>query len=504
MVFLKNTALACWLILFLCPVLPAQPASQGIQAALPVVDKLFKDYAEKNHYPGFVYGIVADGKLIFTGSTGYSRLENRVPATAQSDFRIASMTKSFVSVAILKLRDEGKIRLDDPASDYIPELKDQQGSAGDAPVITVRNLLSHSAGFPEDNPWGDRQLSVTDEELIAMIKKGVSFSNSPGIAYEYSNMGFALLGHIVQKVSGQPFEQYITENIFRPLGMDHTYWEYTEVPEKQLAHGYRWLNGDWVEQPMLHKGAYGAMGGLITTLDDFAKYMAFQLAAWPSRSGKEEGPLKRSSLREMQQPWTFNNLNTTYSYSGGRACPLVSSYGYGLRWSKDCKGRTFVGHSGGLPGFGSNWNMLTDYGIGVISFSNLTYAATGAINMQVLDTLLALTRWLPRQISVSPILEQRKNELIALLPDWKNARDSKIFAINFFLDYFVDSLQKEAREIFTRAGKITRTGPLRAENNLRGLFLMEGENADILVSFTLTPENPALIQEYHIRAIAKP
>jgi len=242
---------------------------------------------------------------------------------------------------------------------------------------------------------------------------------------------------------------------------------------------------------------------MITTMEDFAKYTAFQLSAWPSRDGKEEGPLKRSSLREMQQPQMFSSLNTAFSFSGGPACPLVSSYAYGLRWSKDCKGRTFVGHSGGLPGFGSNWTMLTDYGIGVISFSNLTYASAGIINMQVLDTLVALAKLKPRKIPVSPILEQRKNELIALLPGWENVRSSKIFAVNFFLDYFPDVLKKEAVAAFAQAGTIIHTGELQADNNLRGSFVLEGEHADVEVRFTLTPENPALIQEYHIRALHK-
>ncbi|HMH22341.1 MAG TPA: serine hydrolase domain-containing protein [Puia sp.] len=502
---ISYTLLACRFLLLLAPVrMLAQTPEKDLSAAWPAIDKLYKDYAQKNHYPGCVYGIVADGKLIFSGGAGFIELGKKTPATAASDFRIASMTKSFVSVAILKLRDEGKLRLDDPAGQYIPALREQKNLASDAPAISIRNLLSHSAGFPEDNPWGDRQLAVTNEELIAMVAKGISFSNSPGIAYEYSNMGFALLGLIVQKVSGEPYEEYIINKILLPLGMTHTYFEYTKVPEHQLAHGYRWLNGNWVEQPLLHTGAYGAMGGMITTLEDFAKYEAFQLAAWPSRDGKEEGPLKRSSRREMQQPMMFSSLNTSFSfYPGGPACPLVSAYAYGLRWSKDCKGRTFVGHSGGLPGFGSNWTMMPDYGVGVICFSNSTYAAATPINMQALDTLIALTGLKPRKVTVSPILEQRKNELTALLPSWENARNSKIFAVNFFLDYFPDALKKEATAIFARAGKIVRTGEMQAENNLRGSFILEGENSNIEIRLTLTPENPALIQEYHIRGLAK-
>ncbi len=478
---------------------PGQATATDLKGYFPIAGQLFKSYAEKNHYPGMVYGIVADGKLVYSGSTGYANLEKKIPATAESDFRIASMTKSFISVAILQLRDQGKIRLDDPASRYIPELAGQKGPASDAPAITIRNLLTHSAGFPEDNPWGDRQLAITDQQLLALIRKGLSFSNSPGIAYEYSNTGFAILAHILQKITGQSYEQYVTEHILKPLGMTHTYFEYTKVPENALAHGYRWLNSQWAEQPMLHTGIYGAMGGMITTMEDFARYTAFQLSAWPSRSGKEEGPLKRSSLREMQQPWTFNSLNPQFSYPGGETCPLVSAYGYGIRWSKDCKGKTMVGHTGGLPGFGSNWMILPDYGIGIICFSNLTYANASAINMAVLDTLVTLARLKPRPPAVSPILRQRQNELVALLPDWNNARTSDIFAVNFWQDYFVDSLRKEATALFTRAGKIIRVSEFHADNGLRGSFLLEGENADLEVRFTLTPENPARIQEFHLR-----
>jgi CubicO group peptidase (beta-lactamase class C family) len=465
----------------------------------PVIDKLYRDYATRNRWPGLVYGIVAGGRLVHVGGVGYGDIDKKTPVSAEMDFRIASMTKSFVSVAILQLRDAGKLRLDDPAYLYIPELKDQRGPASDAPVITIRNLLTHSAGFPEDNPWGDRQLADSDEELLAMVKKGLSFSSSPGIGYEYSNTGFALLGYIVKQVSGEPYEEYIDKHIFQPLGMTHTFWEYTKVPPDRLAHGYRLLNGQWAEQPMLHDGAFGAMGGLITTLEDFAKYEVFQLDAWPSRSGGDEGILKRSSRREMQQPWTFNNLNAGFRYySDGPGCPMVSSYAYGIRWSHDCKGRTFVGHTGGLPGFGSNWNMLPDYGVGVISFANLTYANAGAINLQVLDTLVTLARLKPRSVLVSRILQQRKRELTALLPEWQGAQESGIFAGNFWLDYFVDSLRKEATDLFARAGKIIRVGELQADNGLRGTFTIEGEKANIVVRFTLTPESPAKIQEFRI------
>jgi CubicO group peptidase (beta-lactamase class C family) len=321
--------------------------------------------------------------------------------------------------------------------------------------------------------------------------------------YEYSNLGFTLLGHIVSKLSGMPYQQYITDHVLKPLGIGHTYWEYTAVPAEKLAHGYRWLNGQWVEQPMLHDGAYGAMGGLITSMEDFSRYTAWQLAAWPSRSGGDESVLKRSSRREMQQPSTFNNLNSSFSYNGVEACPMVSMYCYGLRWSKDCKGHTTVGHTGGLPGFGSNWMVLPDYGVGVICFANLTYASTAAINAKVLDTLITLARLKPREVAASAILVQRQKELVALLPDWNGARASGIFAVNFWQDYFVDSLRKEAGALYAKVGTIKRVGELHAENGMRGSFVLEGERGNLEVRFTLTPEHLAKVQEYHIKMIGR-
>ncbi len=472
---------------------------KNIEAAFPVIDEIFSSYARQNHFPGFVYGLIVDGKLIHTGNLGYSNISQNNLANSKSAFRIASMTKSFTAMAILKLRDEGKLKLDDPVYLYIPEMKAQKYLTTDAPEITIRNLLTHGAGFPEDNPWGDRQLAKTDDELIAMIKNGIAFSNNPGLKYEYSNMGFAMLGYIIKKVSGLSYETFITKNILEPLGMTHTYWEYSKVPPNELAHGYRWLNEQWVEQPLLHDGTYGAMGGMITSIEDFSKYVSLQLSAWPPRNDMDNGPIKRSSLREMQFPWNMSGFYPQYKYPSGRVCPVVTAYAYGLAWTKDCESRVYVGHSGGLPGFGSNWKIMPEYGIGIISFSNLTYAPASLINTQILDTLIAIAKLQPKQLPASAILNQRKNELINLLPGWKNPEATHIFAENFFMDYFPDSLRKEANALFNKAGKIIHIHELIPENNLRGSFIMEGENNDIEISFTLTPENPPLIQEYHIK-----
>lgn len=480
--------------------------AKKIEALYPLVDSLFKAAARDNHFPGIAYGLMVDGKMVHTGSLGYTDIEKKIPVSTSSLFRIASMSKSFTAMAILKLRDEGKLRLDDPASDYIPAMKKLKYLTSDAPPITIRHLLTHGAGFPEDNPWGDRQLADSDQELIDLIEKQVSFSTTPNTAFEYSNLGFALLGKIVTEVSGMPYQQYIRENIWKPLGMDHSEWEYANVPADKLAHGYRWLNEKWNEEALLHDkadGSWGAMGGMITSIDDFSKYMALHLSSWPASNDKENGPVKRSSVREMHYPWRINGFNANFKYPGGRNCAVTSAYCYGLGWLQDCEGRVYISHSGGLPGFGSQWRILPEYGIGIVAFANRTYAGFGGVNLQILDTIIKAAGLKPRELPPSKILEQRKEELVKLLPDWNNADKSGIFAENFFPDYPIDTLKKYARDLYTKAGRIISVQPVHPDNQLRGSFILEGEKTNIQIYFTLSPENPALIQEYHINEIEK-
>lgn len=475
-----------------------------IQTFFPEIDRIYKEYAEKNHFPGYAYGIVLDGKLVHSGSGGFINLDQKIPATPQSIFRIASMTKSFTAMAILKLRDEGKLKLDDPVHLYIPEIQKFQ-LTHDAPVISIRDLLTHAAGLPTDDPWADRKLDETDEELIALLKNGIFFSNVPGTTYEYSNLGYAMLGYIINKVTGIPYGKFIADNIWKPLGMHQAAWNFNEVPVSQLAHGYRWINEEWKEEKLLPDGIFGAMGGMMTSVESFSRYMALHLSAWPPRDDREEGPLKRSSIREMHRPWKFKELMTNFKYSSeSQECALTRGYGYGLHWLRDAQGRVFIGHSGGLPGFGSNWYIMPEYGLGVIFLANVTYAPeTTAANLNVLDKLIERAQLKPRSLSPSKVLKERQIALVKLLPDWENASNSGIFADNFFLDSPIDSLRKNTNQLFTKAGKIISIGDVMPENQLRGYFIMEGENIDLRVSFALAPENPILIQEYQIKEIEK-
>jgi CubicO group peptidase (beta-lactamase class C family) len=483
------------------PVFTQTDRAERVKAATYVVDSLYHSFAERRKLPALVWGVVVDGQLIHTGQVGEANVSKKITADARTLFRIASMSKSVTAMAVMKLWEEGKLQLDAPAETYLPEMKGLKLLTTDARLITVRDLMTHGAGFPEDNPWGDRRLADSDQELIDFVRGGISFSNVPGVEFEYANLGFALLGRIVTVVSGMPYQQYTTEHIFKPLGMTSTTWEWKDIPASRLALGYQRRDGELVEEPLLHDGSWGAMGGLITSIEDFSKYVAFHMSAWPPRDGDDNGPVRRSSLREMQHPWRFAGFNPNARFPGGRVCGMVMAYGYGLNWVRDCEGRTAVGHSGGLPGFGSNWTIMLQHGIGVLSFANLTYAGTSGINMSVLDTLVNLTDLQRRVLPPSEILEQRKDELMKVLPDWNDAERSSLFADNFFLDTSVTAWRKQSQALFVKVGAVKSVGPVVPENQLRGTFNIAGENGSISIFFTLTPEREPKVQELRLRLL---
>ena len=470
--------------------------AEKIRGAALQLQKLIEDHGKDRHIPGIAYGVVVDGELVVASATGTLDVASNLPAAPTSAFRIASMTKSFTAMAILKLRDEGKLSLTDPAEKYVPEMGGLEYLTSDSPVITIENLLTMTAGFPEDNPWGDRQLEEPDAMLTAMMAEGVSFSNPASYQYEYSNTGFALLGHIVSVVSGQPYQQYITGNILHPLGMEHTFWEYDSVPPNHLAHGYRWEDEQWKPEPMLHDGSFGAMGGLITTIEDFSKYVSFHLSAWPPRSEEDTGPVKRSSLREMQAP-RYPRLYAQGRDWNGEPCAVMAGYGYGLGSTTFCNGIRQVSHGGALPGFGSNYIFFPEYGVGVMAFGNLTYTAPWPVR-DIYKLLFDTLQLKPRTLPVSDILTVRKEQVADWVRTGDPAVESQIMAENFFMDFSRERRRKEIQAVLDQAGAIESVGALEPENQLRGGFRMKAGNGEISVYFTLTPEKDPKVQQLDV------
>lgn len=471
--------------------------AEKIKSLAPEIHKLVEAHARASHVPGLAYGIVVDNQLVVASATGVIDIENNRPATTRSGFRIASMTKSFTAMAILQLRDEGKLSLGDPVFDFIPEMAGASYLTADAPTIDIENLLTMTAGLPEDNPWGDRQLDEPDSMLTDLLSAGPSFSNPPSYQYEYSNTGYALLGHIISRVAGMPYQQYIRNHILQPLGMHNTYWEYDSVPDEQLAIGYRWEDGQWKLEPMLHDGSFGAMGGLITTIEDFSKYVSFHLSAWPPRSDDDPGPVKRSTLREMHTP-QFVRLYAEAKDTGGDPCAVLSGYGYGLGISEDCHGIKRVSHGGALPGFGSNYTFFPEYGVGIMAFGNLTYTSPWPTS-EVIHLLLENAGLQPRQLPASDILRKRQAQVTKLIQQWDPVLETQILAENFFLDQSREHRMQEIQQVLDEAGTIQREDPITPRNQLRGSYRLQAANGTIDVFFTLTPEKDPKVQRLRVR-----
>ena len=472
-----------------------------LASAFPEIDRLVAAFMERTHVPGAAWGIVIDGELAHIGVAGHRELATKAPVTRDSVFRIASMTKSFTAMAILKLRDEGKLSLDDLAERHVPELKGLRYPTSDSPKLTVRHLLSHATGFPEDNPWGDQQLAATEAEFTKMLQQGIPFSNPPGVAYEYSNYGFAILGRIVTNASGTPYRQYITSSILKPLGMGSTTLEPASVPADRLAHGYRWEDNTWKEEPPLPDGAFGAMGGMLTSVADLSKYVGAFLAAWPPRDGAETGPVSRASLREMQQIWRARPSTVTRA-ADGTVNLNVGGYGYGLRISESCTFGHLVAHSGGLPGYGSLMQWLPEYGVGIIAFGNVTYTGWGPVVTSAFNLLSKTGGLQPRMPQPSPELTEMRDAVSRLVIKWDDQQAERIAAMNLFLDRSKDRRQKEIEELRAKVGGCSAPNTFDAvENWLRGNWTMKCERGDLRVAITLAPTIPPRVQHLEVRAV---
>jgi CubicO group peptidase (beta-lactamase class C family) len=468
--------------------------ARKLAAAFEDVDRAFREFQGRAKAPGLAWGVVVDGALVHTGGAGVREVGKDAPVDGSSVFRIASMTKSFTALSILRLRDMGRLSLEDPAARYVPELAALAYPTRDSPLITIRHLLTHSAGFPEDNPWGDRQLATDQATMSRWLRSGLPFSNAPGVAFEYSNYGFAILGQVVARVSGERYRDYVDGHILKPLGMTSTKWEAAAVPAERLAHGYRREGDSWVEETPLADGTFGAMGGLYSTVEDLARYVSFFLSAWPPRDEDEHGPVKRSSVREMQQ------AARPYRAAAFRAsvdAPLrlaSGGYGYGLGATQTCLFRASVSHSGGLPGYGSIMRWLPEHGVGIVALANITYGAPGSAAADALDALSKTGALQPRVVEPSAALESARDRVTKLLDSWDDSLYASLAADNLSLDKPQDQRRRQFAELRSRHGACHPDGPIEAENALRGTWWLACEHGRLSLSLTLAPTLPPRVQ----------
>ncbi|MEA3105852.1 MAG: hypothetical protein QOI88_457 [Gammaproteobacteria bacterium] len=471
-----------------------------IEAAFPQIDEIFQRYADEEKIPGLVWGVVIDQRLAHVAASGVQDRGTKVPVSSATVFRIASMTKSFTALAILKLRDAGKLSLEDPVAKWLPEFAHMPLPTRDSAPLRIRQLLSHSAGLPEDNPWGDQQLAASEADLTKWLLRGLPFSTAPGTRYEYSNYAFGLLGRIVAKASGIPYESYVQREILAKLDMPSSTFEFSRVPQNRRAVGYRLQpDGTYLDEPPLPQGAFSSAGGLLTTATDLGNYVAFHLSAWPPRDAAETGPVRRSSLREMSHMWNSSNLSTRRSE--GRLEATASGYGYGLRISTDCRFEHIVGHGGGLPGFGSYMAWLPDYGIGIFAMASLTYSGPSKPISRAWDALLKSGGLQKRELPASPMLVQFRNRILDLWTEWDDSKVKSLAAMNLLLDVPPAQRRAETENLKQDVGQCTGAGPVMPENWLRGQFNLSCERGTVGVFFTLSPTEPPAVQYLAFRKL---
>jgi D-alanyl-D-alanine-carboxypeptidase/D-alanyl-D-alanine-endopeptidase len=474
---------------------PAVPTAAAQDAAvLAAIDRTMEAYRLDAHIPGMVWGIVRDGRLVHVRGAGIQDVEAKRPVTPQTLFRIASMSKAFTALAILKLRDEGILSLDAPAETYVPELKGWRYPTADAPKIRVRDLLNHTAGFVTDDPWGDRQTPLPDAAFTRLLAEGVPFTRTPGLAMEYSNLGYAVLGRIASNVSGQPYADYIRGLLMAPLGMASTGYDVLASPPDRRALGYRWEDDAWTLEPTMAHGAFGAMGGIETSADDYAKWVEFLLAAWPARDGADAGPVRRSTVRELAQGSNFPVLRVRGGATGAGACRLASTYAMGFIAAQDCDLGLTLSHGGGYPGYGSHVLLLPDYGVGIFAFANRTYAGP---RPPVWDAAMALHRaglLPPRSIPVSAALAAAYAAVGRMFAAGSITAGGDVLAMNMLLDRDAAHWARDFASLKASVGSCDTAAPITPAAALSGRFTWTCERGRVDGSVLLAPTREPRIQ----------
>ena len=326
--------------------------------------------------PAISYAVLHRGTVLHSRGIGTRSVVHGPPPDHHTGFRIASMTKSFTAATVLRLRDEGRLALDSPAVDWVPELA---GGGPDARVITLRHLLTMGAGFATDDPWGDRQQDLGLEAFRALLERGIVPVCAPGDRFEYSNTGYAILGLVISAVTAQSYPDSVRGLLLDPLGLAETAFSVAELPG--MAAGYVKRSDGWHEEPVAATGAFAPMGGLISTVADLASWVAF------FQPGAGESVLSPLSVREMQRT---QRLVAGVAGRQPEVAPTVTGYGFGLFEELGPSGRS-VFHSGGYPGFGSHMRWHPASGLGVVALANGTYAPMSIVAAKALADLVEQT-----------------------------------------------------------------------------------------------------------------
>lgn len=459
--------------------------------------------------PGVLYGVTLGDALIHTRAIGTLRVGEDATPDVDSVFRIASMTKSFTAATILSLRDDGRLGLDDPVARHVPDLVGLRGPTADSPTITVRHLLTMSAGLPTDDPWGDRQQGLDLDRFAELLRAGPTFAWTPGMRFEYSNLGYGILGRVIANVAGREYKDVVRERLLDPLGLTATTFERTDVPPERLAHGYLWRDDTFIEEPFDPYGALAAMGGVCTSLRDLVRWVGGFVDAFPPRDEPEgPHPLSRATRREMQQIQFA--IPSWVEPGAPDELPDVRSggYGFGLFIADDLRHGRIVSHSGGYPGFGSNMRWQPSSGLGVIVLINHRYGPATALGRELMSAMLDASPGVaaPRRIGPAPALVAARAAVEALLAEWDDDLAAASFAMNIDLDEPVARRRAEVERLRAVHGALSvdPDEPTTYLSSLDASWWMRGERGRVQVGILLSPEPSPRIQDLTLTSVPDP
>ena len=293
----------------LVPALFCAAAMLSAQTRPPATPQEIKSFYEeglrRNGIVGSSLILIRNGEVVLHDN--YGRQSETEPVDDNTTYHWASVTKTFTGIAIMQLRDRGLLSLDDPLIKYIPELSAVHDAYGPISAISIREAMSHSSGFRDATwPWHDAEWQPFEpaqwSQIVAMLPY-TDIKFQPGTRYSYSNLAVVFLGEIIERLSGDQFEVYMQKNIFRPLGMDRSYYDrspYTLLNYR--SHSWDLKDGKLIEDPFnFDTGITRSNGGLNAPLPDMLKYIRF-LIGDPAHQAEYDAILKRSSLEEMWKP----------------------------------------------------------------------------------------------------------------------------------------------------------------------------------------------------------
>jgi len=331
----------------------------------------------ENGLPGMALGIVKDQELIWFGGFGRSDLNENVAPAQDSLARVASVTKTFTTTAILQLRDLGKLHLDDPVTHHIPEFAKVKVRAGTLADVTLRRLLTHHSGLVTEAPLpGWDALDFPSREAILDALPNTEIVIDQDSAWKYSNLAFGLLGEVIQRVSRECYEDYVQKQILAPLGMNSTVFDLNEELKPQFLQGYNpsLFSDEPVQAPYAHLNGLSAAGQLHSSVSDLAKWISFQFCdeGGERRDGQV---LSGRSLREMHRPQYM-----APDWSSGQC----------LGWRATRIGdHVYHNHGGGIHGFATQVWFNLPRKIGLVQLINMWPPRKGQELVQdVLEILL--------------------------------------------------------------------------------------------------------------------